>query len=162
MFNILDLFSTWLSIGVGYFVAVVLIVGGGYLAMFLGANPLNPFAKPLRYIGLLMIAAGLILAAFNYGKATGAADCQAAWKQKNYEAQIARLKQEAEAKKIAAESSAQQAQQLASQKDDLEKQVAEYQVSVRDLAACRRATVDDDRRLCDIVGRSAAGCKPAR
>lgn len=166
MFTLFTL-TEWIGIGAGYFVALALILGGIYVAFVLVASPwAAPFARLLRFAGLSMVGVGLMLAAFNYGKATGAADCQAAWKAKNYEAKITRLKQEADAKKTAAEEAEKSLKEIASQKEEADGKVADYQVSTarlaNALASCRRASVDDDRRLCDIIGRSAPGCKSAR
>lgn len=158
----LDLFWTWASIGGGYLIAILLIVGGGYLAFVLGANPLNPLTKTFHYLGMALMGIGSVIGAINYGKGEGATECQAAWKAKNYEAQIERLKQEAEAKKIAANFAADLADQLTRQNDDLQKQVVEYSDAASKFPVCRHASDDDDRRMCDLTGRSAPGCKPAR
>lgn len=153
----------WIGIGAGYALAVALVVVGGYLAIYLGANPLNPFSKLFRYVGFLLIAAGIVTASYNYGKSVGAADCEAAWKAKDYDAAIARLKQEADAKALAAETAAKQAQDLAAQNDDQQKQIAQYQMAVSAAAVgCRISTSDDDRRMCELTGDAAPGCQPAK
>jgi hypothetical protein len=160
---VFDLIGFWLGVTASYVIAVALIGAGLYLAIVLSENPVVAlFRHAIRFAGVVLIALGCILGAYTFGKATGAEACEAAWKAKNYEAQIGRLKQEADAKKIAANVAEDQAQQLASANDDLQKKVGEYQTAAVGYAACRRATGDDDRRVCDITGRSAAGCHPAR
>ena len=154
---------TWLDVGFDYLVAAVLIVAGLYLAIVLCTSPaLALFSRAIRFAGLALIGAGLIIGAIAYGEANGARKCEEAWKAKKYEAQIDRLKQERDAKNIAAAAAAQEAQQLASQNDDMQKQLVEFQDAARSLPTCRRATVDDDRRLCAILGAAAAGCRPSR
>lgn len=156
----LELVALYVGVTVSYIIAAAMIGLGVYLAMFLGANP---FAGPLRFVGLCLIAAGMMIAAYNLGKANGAAACEAAWKAKNYEAQIARLRQERDAKDIAAATAAQQAEQLASENNESQRKIADYKETTDNLsgalAACRRASDDDDKRLCAITGQSAAGCK---
>jgi hypothetical protein len=157
---------TWIGIGAEYVVASAMIAGGVYLSAFFNlaaTNPLFWLLRPLRYVGYALIGVGIALAAVTYGKTLGAASCEAAWKRKNLEAEIGRLKQEAKAKEDAAALAASQAKELARQKQDADEQIAEYQTSTgrleTALAACRRATADDDRRLCAITGSSAAGCQ---
>ena len=161
-----SLFTLWLTVWMDYLIAAALIAGGGYLAFVLGANPINPLAKLFHWIGLLLIAAGILIGAVAYGKSVGASDCEAAWKAKNYEAQIDRLKQENSAQKLAADTAAEQAQQLASQANVQQSQIDDYKASTDKLssaiALCRRASSDDDQRVCLITGRNSAGCKPAK
>lgn len=158
------LFSTltWLGIGVDYLLAAALIAGGGYVAFVLGASPINPLGRLLHYVGLVLIAAGILVGAVTYGKATGAADCEAAWKAKNYEAQIAVLKRDAAAKTLAAETAARQAEALSAQNLTLQGKVDDYADAAKSFSACRRATGDDDRRVCDILGAAAPGCANSR
>jgi hypothetical protein len=156
----LDTILLWLNIAAAYIIAAAMIAGGGYLYAVLGANPLNPLGKLFRYAGRVLIVVGIILGAVNYGKSTGAADVEANWKAKNYEAQIVRLKQEMAGHKLAASVAESQADNLASENDAAQKQIAAYQAALGPGAACRLPTADDDRRVCDIIGRSAAGCGP--
>lgn len=160
----LDLIGLWLGVTVSYIAAFALIAGGVYLALFVSLT--NPFAKPLRFIGLCLIAAGCVFGAYTFGKAAGASACEAAWKAKNYEAQIARLRQERDAKDAAASEARDSLSKIAEEKGKADAKVADYEAATRNLsealAACRRASADDDRRVCDITGQSAAGCEPAR
>ena len=155
-----DAAVTWLGIAGGYALAAALVIGGVYLALF--AAPGVPFSRARQFVGCVLIAAGAVLAAYNLGRQTGAEACEAAWRTKNYEARIARLQQEAEAKNIAASTAAEKAQQLASEKDELQEQIVQYQIAASSFAACRRATDDDDRRLCNIAGRSSPACSDPR
>lgn len=158
----IDIILLWLGIGVGYAVAGAMIAGGLYLVFVLGTNPVNPLGKTFRFAGFVLIGSGLVLGAASYGKSIGAASEAAAWKAKNYEAEIARLRLESAGRQLAAATSAAAAAKLTSENDDAQRKIAEYQAALGAGAACRLPTSDDDRRLCDIIGRSAAGCKPAR
>lgn len=156
----------WLGITLDYAIAGVLIIGGFYVAEFVAANPLNPLSRLFHYLGLVAVCAGVVIAAAAYGQSRGAADCAAAWKAKNYEATIANLKRDLNAKSVAADAKAKEAEQLAAQKKDADDKINEWQDYASKLsttvAACRRATADDDRRVCDILGNAARGCQPAR
>jgi hypothetical protein len=148
-----------LSVGWGYLSALGLIVAGIYLGFVLPTTPMAaPFARLLRFLGVALVAMGAGLGAYTIGRSNGAADCQAAWKARNLEAQIGRLKQEAAVKQIAADLAGRQASELADQNADLQTRVNDYANSLRNADTCRRATRDDDRRVCDITGRSAPGC----
>jgi hypothetical protein len=153
-------FLEWLSLLGWYVISIAELGGGGYLALFIAG--VNPFAKPLRYVGFVLIAAGLITGAFTFGRQIGGGIVEAAWQQKDYESQIAALKRDMDAKQVAADTAAAQAQQLASQNDDLQKQVSDYQDAAAHFDARRRATADDVRRLCNIVGNSAPGCQHSK
>ena len=161
-----SLFTLWLGVWMDYLIAAALIGGGGYLAFVLGANPLNPLAKLFHLIGLCLMVVGLIVAAVAYGKSVGAADVTAEWKAKNYEAQIDRLKQENSAQQLAAATAAEQAQQLASQANVQQSQIDDYKAATDKLsiaiAMCRRASSDDDRRVCLITRSNSDSCKPAK
>lgn len=162
-----SLLGWWYSLQIAsdYLLAVAMIGGGIYLVFGLG-QPTNPLLsrllKPLRWLGYGLMLAGAALAIFTFGKSSGAAECEAAWKEKNYEAQIARLVQEKNAKATAAAAAETSLKEIASQKETADGKVAEYQADVARLAgavaACRRATDDDDRRMCAILGPAAAGC----
>lgn len=161
--------GTWFGIAADYFLALVLVAAGVYLAFGLGqpANPiLSRLLKPLRWLGYGLMIAGVALAIFTFGKSTGASECEAAWKEKNYEARIARLEQERDAKKTAAEQTAASLKQLATEKEEADGKVAEYQADVArlssEVAAGRRATADDDHRMCQILGPAAPGCRNPR
>lgn len=154
--------ATWLGIGFSYVAAAALVGLGLYLAVLFNlaaTNPLSWIVRPLRFVGYAMVGCGLMMAAFTYGKATGAADCTAAWKEKNYEAQIVRIRSELNAKKEAAEVAEQLAQSLATDNLYTQRKLDDAQAAVRNLPACRRATDDDDRRLCDIIGDDAPDCR---
>lgn len=121
---------------------------------------------PLRYIGYALIALGLIKGAVTYGKGIGAADCIAASKVAALQQENASLKRDLDAAKSAAEFRRKEADELAAQNRDLDDKVTAYANYAAGLStslgSCRRATGDDDRRLCDIIGNAAPGCKPAR
>jgi hypothetical protein len=157
--NGLDLLNLWVGITASYVLAAAMIVVGIYLVLFLGTNPLNPFSSLVRFLGLCLIVVGVALGTLNLGKSIGASACEAAWNAKDLDAQIERLQQEAAAKKIASETVERSLQNIASQKDDLQKKVSEYQEAARRFAACRHATANDDRRMCDILGAGAPGCQ---
>lgn len=149
----------WLSFARDYIAAIILVIVGIYVGFVLPANPVAaPFARLLLYIGVVLIAIGVGLGAFTLGRSNGAADIEAAWKAKNLEAEIARLRQEAAVKQLAADLAARQAAELADQNTDLQNKVNDYANAVRNSDAGRRSTGDDDRRMCDITGRSAEGC----
>lgn len=152
----------WLGIVVAYVIAGALIAGGGYLALVLGANPLNPFSKTFRYGGMILIALGLLVGAVNYGKSIGAAGCKAEWAEATHLAEVAKLKQEANAKSIASETSAEQSKELASDNDTQQESISDYRLSVSKLSAalatCRLPSGDDDRRVCELTGNAAPGC----
>lgn len=155
----IDAILNHLSIGWGYLSALAIVVAGIYLGFVLPANPVAaPFTRLLRFLGTMLIAVGVGLSMYTLGRSNGAADCQAEWKAKNLEAQIARLKQEAAVKQLAADLAGRQAAELADANADLQTKVNDYAKSLRNADACRRSTRDDDRRLCDITGHSAAGC----
>jgi chromosome segregation ATPase len=152
--------GTWFGLAADYVVAGLLIAGGLYLALTFASIGL------VRFAGLLLIGLGVAVGCIAYGKASGAAECNAAWREKNYEARIARLEQQLDAKTQAAAAAQDSLKVIASEKEKTDATVADYQVAVAQLegavAACRRATADDDRRMCQILGPAAAGCRPAR
>ena len=155
----------WLDLALVYAAAAALSGGGLYLALIFGRNPLNPltlFAKPLRWVGVGMVAFGCVLGAYNYGRSVGAAAVEARWKEKNYEAQIARLARDAAVQKLAADLAAQQSQQLTSLNNDLQDKLVAYENAPRGNADCRLPTADDDRRMCALVGAAAPGCQRAK
>lgn len=169
MFGSLLGWWTWLTIYSDYLIALVLFAVGVYLAFGLGqpANPImSRLLKPLRWLGFGLMIIGTALAAVTYGRSLGAAECEAAWKQKNYEARIARLEQERDAKNVAADVAASSRKQLATEKEKADGQVAGYEADVArlaaEVAACRRATAADDRRMCQILGTAAPGCSNSR
>jgi hypothetical protein len=156
----IDLILERLGIGFDYLIAVALIVAGLYLALVLANSPaVALFSKALRYVGAVLVALGIAVGCIAYGKSVGAADIEAAWKAKNYEAQVARLKQEAAAKQIAADTAAAQADQLAKDNDAKQQLIAKYEAALAASPTCRRSSDDDDRMLCDVIGGAAAGCK---
>lgn len=159
----------WLGLGLDYIVAGLFIAAGIYLAVFFNVaatNPLFWLLHPARYVGYALIGLGLVMGAVTYGKSVGAAECNAAWREKNLESKIARLEQERDAKAAAAKSAADNLQKIATEKETADEKVADYQTSIArlagELAVCRRASADDDRRLCAILGPGAAGCASPR
>ncbi len=152
-----------------YLLAGAFVAGGVYIAGFAEISDKSvfyPFVRPIKYVGLGLAAFGIVLASAAYFKHVGAAQCEAAWKQKNLELQIANLRRDLTAARDAAQSKAEEAKVLADQKATADAKVSDYEASVekmsRSLSACRRSTADDDRRLCDIVGNAAPGCQPSR
>lgn len=163
-------FLSWLGIAVDYVIAGAMIAGGAYLAVLFDLNITNPLywiLRPLRWVGIGLVACGIILGSYTYGKSIGtvggAAACYKEWERKNYEAQIEKLKQEAETKALAAENAEKALNEIMNQADSLQKQVDEYADELKkfplSVADCRRATADDDRRLCQLTGNTAAGCE---
>jgi len=154
------------GIGIDYIISAVMVVGGLYLGAIFTLPPTNPVSwilRPLRYVGYALVVCG---AAYGYGtfrESTGAARCQAAWKQKNYELRLLNMQRDLAAQKAAAAEKAAEAEELAKQKqeaDDRIQSYATYAAGLSDsLSSCRRATPDDDRRLCDIIGNGAPGCR---
>lgn len=162
----MSLISTYLGIAADYLIALVLIAGGVYLAAFFDLAATNPLAwliRPLRFIGYGLVGVGLMLGSYTYGKQNGAAVVTAEWKAKNYETQIASLQRDLNAAHAAAESKAQEAQELEQQKRQSDDQLADYTKYAAglsaSLSACRGATGDDDKRVCDIIGNAAPGCQ---
>lgn len=169
---ILNPILTWLGISLEYIIAFVMVAGGAYLATLFDlavTNPLYWLLRPLRWVGIGLIVGGIILGSVTYGKTIGILQGGAAvrheWEQKNYEAQIAKLKQEAEIKQAAAENAEKALNEIMNQADALQKQVDDYAEDIKSLpkilSNCRLSTIDDDRRLCRITGDTAIGCKPA-
>lgn len=159
----------WLTEMWLYVVALALIAIGFYLAFGL-APPTGTLwsrlLKPIRWLGFGMMFAGLLLIGFTFGRSQGAASCEAAWKAKNYEAQIAQLHQEASAKSVAAASAEKSLEELREKADAERSRIADYQSAVDHLSStlvtCRRASRDDDRRVCELIGNAAPGCANSR
>jgi hypothetical protein len=114
----------WLNIWATYGLALILILGGGYLALLF--NPANPVARPIRLIGFFLMGCGLVLGSHADGERVGGAAEKALWEQANYQAKLDRAKQEADIQKLAADTSAAQATELAAANDELQKQVEAY------------------------------------
>ena len=156
----------WLGILLEYIIAGLLVAAGGYLEFYLGANRAAPFTGILRFVGRTLMVGGLAIGLITYGKSIGAVNCEARWKAANYQAQVDHAKEEASGHQLAAQIAAQHAQELEAQNADQQKQIEDYRSSTDKLsatvAACRLSTANDDRVLCNITGRSAPGCKPAR
>lgn len=152
----IDTILAWFGIVVGYVIACALIAGGGYLAIVLGENPLNPTAKLCRYAGFVLVIAGVILGTLNIGKTIGAQECQAQRKTDALNGSIARLHKEAAVKSVAADTSETQAQELSSDNDGVQKSIEEYKAQESKLSAaliaCRMPSDADDARLRDITG----------
>jgi hypothetical protein len=163
---------TWLGISIEYIIAFAMIAGGAYLAALFdlaATNPLYWLLRPIRWVGIGLVVAGIIFGSVTYGKTVGMLQGGAAvrqeWEQKNYEAQIAKLKQEAEIRQAAAENAEKAMNEIMNQADALQKQVNDYGEDIKSLpkilANCRLSTIDDDRRLCKLTGDTAVGCKTA-
>lgn len=167
----------WLGVTLDY-VAAALIVALGLVLAFgldfasdaawipaLGKKIIKALLKPLRVIGCALIALGLVKGAVAYGKSIGAADCRAAAQAAALERQVNELTRDVNAWKAAAEFKDRELTRLAQQKEASDAQIADWKDKVgtlsKSVARCRRATADDDRRLCQLIGNAAAGCKPA-
>lgn len=147
---------SWLGISVDYLISAALFVGGGAAVYFGITIPL--LGGILRWIGYLLMLAGIVFGAFSYGKSVGAVDCYSAWHQADIAAQTARQNQEANASDIAEKTATELANKLAQQNNDYQKQISQYQSTIAPTATCRLPTVDDDRRMCDIIGNNSPGC----
>lgn len=163
------MFIQWLGIGTEYFIAAGLILGGLYLYFLFDVSPTNRFIwilRPMRWMGIALIVWGSMLGWGTYqrgiGLSSGNRVCQAEWKQKNYEAELARLKQETEAKQIAIDTAQKETEKLEAQNAQLQEMVADYMVAASKLPVCRHATTDDDKRVCKLTGNSAGGCTPPK
>lgn len=171
MFGWLFSFSVaeWFANARDYIIAAAMIGGGIYLSVFFDLAATNPAAwllRPLRFVGYALVILGVAFAYGTYRESIGASKCEAAWKQKNLELKIANLQRDLDAAKIAANAKAEEAKALAAQKQDADDKLNSYASYAAGLSAsiasCRRATGDDDRRMCDILGNAAPGCKPAK
>ncbi|WP_213775134.1 hypothetical protein [Bradyrhizobium sp. dw_78] len=152
----------WIGISADYLVSGLFFVGGGFLAFYLGLIAPAPFSSVVKWIGYVLMIIGVVFGFFSYGRSVGAADCYAAWHKADVAFEAAKQNQEANAGNVAASTAAAQAQTLTKQNDDLQKQIQKYQSSISPTATCRLATVDDDRRMCHLVGNGAAGCKNSK
>lgn len=151
----------WIGIGVEYLIAIALIVGGLYIAILFSINSASPLAwllKPLKIAGYVMAIVGLSIGLIAYGKTVGAADCQKRWQAANLQAQIDAAKRDVDIQKTAADLAKKQSEELATQNDELQRKVADYENATSNTPDCRRANPDDIRRLCAIIGNGAAGC----
>lgn len=158
--------AEWIKLHLYYLEAAAAVGAGFYLyALFdlAASNPLAWLLRPIRYFGLGLIVGGV---AFGYGtfrEGKGAADCLAAWQAKNLQAKLAALARDRDGWKMIAEFRASEIALLSTMKDRADDKIAEHARAVAKLSAqaraCRRATGDDDRRLCDLVGHRAAGCR---
>lgn len=158
-----------MGIGVEYFIAAGLILGGLYLYFLFDVSPVGRFIwilRPMRWIGIALIIWGSMLGWGTYqrgiGLSSGNRVCQAEWKQKNYEAQLERLKQETEAKQIAIDTAQKETEKLEAENAQLQEMVADYMVATAKLPVCRHATDDDNKRVCKLTGNSAGGCSPPK
>lgn len=114
-------------------------------------------------LGLAVLALGLGLALGDvYGTTLGAADCRAGQIARDAAAREAALKRQLDNQEKAARAAGDQAALLASQKEATDEKLARYRGQIDRLAAAirdgRRATADDDRVLCDVLGDAPAGC----
>jgi hypothetical protein len=125
----------WVNIWIAYGTAIILMGGGAYLRLVVGASPLG---QPFRIAGYLLFFIGFGLALHTHGEQIGGESCEAAWKKANYQAQIDRAKQEADVQKTAAATAQAQAIDLQATNDDLQKQADIYAESLAD--AEKRAT----------------------
>lgn len=161
--------AEFFGIAIDYLLAGIMIAGGIYLAAFFNlaaANPLAWLLGPLRYVGYALVAAGVALGAFTFGKSVAASDCIAAGKLAVVQQENASLKRDLDAQRAATKAKEDEAAALAAQQRDADDQVASWQSYAANLssaaAACRRATADDDARLCKLLGNAPAGCRAAR
>ena len=169
---VLNSLMTWLGVTVSYVIAAAMVAGGAYLSVLFDLAPTNPLywlLRPLRWVGIALVAGGLMYGSYTFGRANGlidgGAEVRREWEQKNLEAEIAQLKIEADARKLAQENAEKALNEIMNQADALQKQVDDYAQEIttlpKILSDCRLSTDDDNRRLCTITGNAAAGCKPA-
>lgn len=151
---------TFAGISLEYVIAAAMVAGGIYLVAIISTT--NPFIRPLRWVGIALICGGVGLGLFTYGKtvgsARGSAACYREWNQKNYEAQLQKLKQETEAKQIAIDTANEETKKLEAENAKLQDMVADYMVATAKLPDCRHATDDDNKRVCKLTGNAAGGC----
>jgi hypothetical protein len=168
----------WLGIALDYVLAAGLVVAGAFLAFGLEAAVAalslpaalkkigDALVSPLRFVGFALIAIGIAKGCVAYGKSVGAADCIAQSRLAALQEENASLKRDLAAKQAAEDERKNEVAALAQQKQESDGKVNDYAASIEklsaSLSACRRATRDDDRRLCDIIGDAAPGCKSAR
>jgi hypothetical protein len=133
------------------------MVGAGILICLL-------YRSSLRYVGYALVVAGLVFGYGSFRDSIGGATLIqqiATWKQ-----QVAILQRDLAAAKLAAGLKAAEADALAKQKQDSDDKISQWQDYTNSLSDslrdCRRASADDDRRLCAIIGNKAAGCKSAK
>jgi hypothetical protein len=159
----LSFILNWIGIGADYLASGLLFFGGATLAFYVAvAFPIPVVAPIVKWVGYVLMVLGVIFGFFSYGKSVGAADCYAAWRKADLQFQTDRQNQETAAANVASATATAQAQALAKQNDDLQKQIQNYQSKVAKAGSCRMSTIDDDRRLCNLLGNGAAGCKGSK
>jgi hypothetical protein len=159
---------SWVGIGIEYLVAGLIFAGGAYLFFLFNVDPASKIVwvlRPLRLVGGALMLLAACLASVTYGKSVGAAGCEARWKKANYEARLAQLKQEADAKQIAIDTANQEIKRMEGENENLQGQLGDYSAAVSQLSdsmeSCRRATDDDDWRMRQPSGPSPKGSKPS-
>lgn len=145
----------WLHTALDYIIAGGLVAFGVYTAMYWQ----NRFA---RIVGIMIMGCGIGWGCFAYGKTIGGSAILEQWSEANKQAKADAEKRDIAIAKLAREMAEQQAGELAKQNFDLQKKVDDYEESVKNAPDCRRATADDIRRLCGIVGSGSPGCKGAK
>lgn len=154
---------SWLGISADYLLSGILFFGGAFLSFYVGVVFAIPVVSSLvKWIGYVLMIIGIGFGFYSYGKSVGAADCYSAWHQADVAFDVAKQNQETTAGNVANKTATDQAQQLAQQYDDYQKQISKYQSTISPTATCRLPTVDDDRRMCNIVGNGVAGCKNSK
>ncbi len=151
---------------VNYILALALIGGGGYLALFMGGSPFGKtwLGKPFIYlgVGLIVLGSGVAIGTYSYwqGLSKGDATCRSEWNAANYEAKIKNLETAAKVNEQAAKDYKGRADELEKQNATRQDQIEEYKTRMEKLnVACRRPTDDDRRRVCALTGNTAPGCR---
>jgi hypothetical protein len=157
------------GIAIDYLLAAGLMAAGIYIVGFFtvsSASPFYRFLTPLKWVGGAIAALGLIIGSVTFGKSIAASDCIAAGRLAAVQQENASLKRDLKAQRAATKAKEDEAAKLAAQQRDADDQIASWQSYAATLstavAACRRATRDDDARLCKLLDNAAAGCRAAR
>lgn len=161
--------GSFLGIASAYLLAAAMTAAGIYVAVFFDLAPANPLGwllRPLRYVGLALAAGGLMLGAYAFGKTAATGDCLAAARLAETQQELAAARRDLAAARAASEASRKAALDFKQRKEDADVQISAGRDHVSKLDAAvargRRATADDDRRLCAILGDAPAGCGAAR
>jgi hypothetical protein len=163
------LIQHFLGIGTEYIIAAALTAGGIFLAVLFNpadANPVGFLLKPIRYVGFAMVVCGVAYGYGTYRESRGAEACRAAWARAEAQTKIEAMERDLEAQKAAAELKSMEIEDLAKEKQANDEKIRNYEEYVGKLSAaissCRRATADDNRRVCAIIGPRSSGCKNSR
>lgn len=152
----------WIGISVDYLIAAAFFFGGGALLYFGTVFAVPVVSSLVKYVAYVLMIIGVVFGFFSYGKSVGAADCYAAWHQADVAMADAKQKQETDAQTVASQTASAFEKKLADQGESFKKQIAQYESKISKADNCRSATVDDNRRLCNIVGDGIPGCENSK